>query len=279
MRRIFKYFLILVVLLAVLALGTAAGVYYWAARGLPTIEKIADYNPALTTTIYSRGNETLGYLSRENRFLRSKEQMTEDVRRAFLASEDSGFYEHGAIDLMGILRAAIKNLRAGEIVQGGSTITQQVVKSLLLTPTQSYKRKLKEAILAYRLEKHLSKDEILTIYLNQIYLGEGAYGVEAASRVYFDKHADELTLAESALLAGLPKGPAHFNPVAHPEPATPSAGSPNSPNIRMGSMLMLLMFARPMALNGVVASPAPRRAAARDICSIIVIPPPAMIRR
>ena len=219
MRRIFKYFLILVVLLAVLALGTAAGVYYWAARGLPTIEKIADYNPALTTTIYSRGNETLGYLSRENRFLRSKEQMTEDVRRAFLASEDSGFYEHGAIDLMGILRAAIKNLRAGEIVQGGSTITQQVVKSLLLTPTQSYKRKLKEAILAYRLEKHLSKDEILTIYLNQIYLGEGAYGVEAASRVYFDKHADELTLAESALLAGLPKAPSKYNPYDNPHQA------------------------------------------------------------
>ncbi|MCF8029472.1 MAG: PBP1A family penicillin-binding protein [Desulfohalobiaceae bacterium] len=219
MLRFLKYFLIIFVCLVVLAVGAGAGVYYWAASGLPTIEKIADYSPSLTTTIYSHRNETLGYLSRENRFLRSQEQMTEDVRRAFMAAEDSGFYEHGAIDLMGILRAAIKNLRAGQIVQGGSTITQQVVKSLLLTPKRSYKRKLKEAILAYRLEKHLSKDEILTIYLNQIYLGEGAYGVEAAARVYFGKHADEITLAESALLAGLPKAPSQYNPYDNPEQA------------------------------------------------------------
>jgi len=219
MRRFLKYFLVLSLCLAVLAVGGAAGIYYWAASGLPTMKKITDYNPPLTTTIYSRKDKVLGYLSKENRFLRSQKQMTEDVRRAFLAAEDSGFFEHGAIDFMGILRAAIKNLRAGEIVQGGSTITQQVVKSLLLTPKRSYKRKLKEAILAYRLEKHLTKEEILTIYLNQIYLGEGAYGVEAASRVYFGKHADELTLSESALLAGLPKAPSLYNPYENPDRA------------------------------------------------------------
>ncbi len=219
MRRFLKYFLIVIVCLVILAVGTAAGVYYWAASGLPTMEKITDYNPPLTTTIHSRSGEVVGYLSKENRFLRPREKMAEHVSRAFLAAEDSSFYEHGAIDFMGILRAAIKNLRAGEIVQGGSTITQQVVKSLLLTPKRSYRRKLKEAILAYRLEKNLSKDEILTIYLNQIYLGEGAYGVEAAARVYFGKHADELTVAESALLAGLPKAPSLYNPYQNPDRA------------------------------------------------------------
>ncbi|MEF8824164.1 MAG: PBP1A family penicillin-binding protein [Desulfohalobiaceae bacterium] len=219
MRRFFKYFLILSACLVILVVGAGAGLFYWAASELPTIKQITDYNPPLTTTIYSRKNKTLGYLSKENRFLRSKDQMPRHVRRAFLAAEDSGFYEHGAIDFMGILRAAIKNLRAGRIVQGGSTITQQVVKSLLLTPQRSYKRKLKEAILAYRLEKYLSKDEILTIYLNQIYLGEGAYGVEAAARVYFGKHAKELTVAESALLAGLPKAPSLYNPYQNPDQA------------------------------------------------------------
>jgi len=219
MRRFFKYFLILAACLVILVVGAGAGLFYWAASELPTIKQITDYNPPLTTTIYSSENKTLGYLSKENRFLRSKDQMPRHVRRAFLAAEDSGFYEHGAIDFMGILRAAIKNLRAGQIVQGGSTITQQVVKSLLLTPQRSYKRKLKEAILAYRLEKYLSKDEILTIYLNEIYLGEGAYGVEAAARVYFGKHADELTVSESALLAGLPKAPSLYNPYENSDQA------------------------------------------------------------
>jgi len=219
MRRFFKYFLILSACLVVLAVGAGAGLFYWASSELPTIKQITDYNPPLTTTIYSSKNKTLGYLSEENRFLRSKDQVPRRVRRAFLAAEDSGFYEHGAIDFMGILRAAIKNLRAGQIVQGGSTITQQVVKSLLLTPQRSYKRKLKEAILAYRLEKYLSKDEILTIYLNDIYLGEGAYGVEAAARVYFGKHAEELTVAESALIAGLPKAPSLYNPYENPDQA------------------------------------------------------------
>jgi penicillin-binding protein 1A len=217
MRRFIKYFLIVSACLVVLVVGAGAALYFWTASELPTIKQITDYNPPLTTTIYSRKDKVLGYLSTENRFLRSLDQMAEHVPRAFLAAEDSGFYEHGAIDFMGILRAAIKNLRAGEIVQGGSTITQQVVKSLLLSPKRSYKRKLKEAILAYRLEKYLSKEEILTIYLNQIYLGEGAYGVEAAARVYFGKHADELTVAESALLAGLPKAPSLYNPYENPD--------------------------------------------------------------
>ena len=217
--KAFKIAAVILAVLVLLAAATGAGVYYWAARELPRIEKITDYSPPLTTTVYTRNKKILGYLSREKRFLRSLNEMAESTPKAFLAAEDSSFYQHEGIDLLGIFRAAIKNIQAGSIVQGGSTITQQVIKSLLLTPKRSYKRKLKEAILAYRLEKHLTKDEILTIYLNQIYLGHGAYGVEAAAREYFAKHASELNLAESALLAGLPKAPARYNPYAHPERA------------------------------------------------------------
>ncbi len=191
------------------------GVYFWISKDLPKIEKITDYSPCLTTTVYSRNGTVIGYFYKENRFLFSLKDVPKYVLQAFLAAEDSEFYHHKGIDFMGIVRAAIKNLKAGAIVQGGSTITQQVVKSILLSPEKSYKRKMKEAILAYRLEKYLTKDEILTIYLTQIYLGSGAYGVEAASRVYFGKHAKDLTLAEAALLAGLPKAPSFYNPYRH----------------------------------------------------------------
>ena len=194
------------------AIAGGIGVYFWAVKDLPKIKTITDYNPPLTSTVFSRNKAVLGYLSRENRFLRPLSKMPPHVPDAFLAAEDASFYEHPGIDLMGIFRAAIKNLLAGDIVQGGSTITQQVIKSLLLTPERSYKRKLKEAILAYRLEKNLDKDEILTIYLNQIYFGHSAYGIEAAARTYFAKHASDLSLAEAALLAALPKAPSHYDP-------------------------------------------------------------------
>ncbi|MGM0424757.1 MAG: penicillin-binding protein 1A, partial [Thermodesulfobacteriota bacterium] len=193
--------------------------YYWAARDLPKINDITDYNPALTTTVYARDGQVLGHLSQENRFLVSLHEVAPSVPLAFLAAEDSSFYEHAGVDLFSIMRAFVRNLQAGYIVQGGSTITQQVIKSLLLSPERSYTRKLKEAILAYRLENNLKKDEILTIYMNEIYMGHRAYGVEAAARTYFGKHSSELDLAEAAVLAGLPKAPSAYNPYKHPERA------------------------------------------------------------
>lgn len=217
MKSLAKILLILSSSLILIAVIAGFGLYYWAAEDLPKIEKITDYSPPLTTTITSTNGKVLGYLAKEDRFLCSLKEMPPCLPKAFLAAEDSGFYEHPGVDIYGIFRAAIKNIEAGTIVQGGSTITQQVIKSLLLTPKRSYQRKLKEAILAYRLEKFLNKDEILTIYLNQIYLGHGAYGVEAASRAYFAKHASELNLAEAALLAGLPKAPSLYDPYRHPQ--------------------------------------------------------------
>ena len=219
MKKLCLIVVAVLVLLCLLAAAGGVGVYFWALQDLPRIKTITDYNPPLTTTVHARDGQVLGYLAKENRFLVPLKKMSPPVVKAFLASEDSGFYEHEGIDFLGIFRAAIKNFQAGTIVQGGSTITQQVIKALLLTPERSYKRKLKEAILAYRLEKYLSKDEILTIYLNHIYLGHGAYGIEAAARTYFAKHASELSLAEAAMLAGLPKAPSMYDPFRHPEVA------------------------------------------------------------
>ncbi|WP_027186070.1 penicillin-binding protein 1A [Desulfovibrio inopinatus] len=205
--------LVLFTLLVVVAAGmTLAGIYFWAAGDLPGFRNLTDYRPPLVTTVYSRDKEVIGYLYAEKRFLVTLADMPDYLPKAFLASEDSSFYQHEGVDLMAIFRAMVVNMRHGGIRQGGSTITQQIIKRLLLTPEKSYKRKLKEAILAYRLERYLTKDEILTIYLNQIYLGSKSYGVEAAARTYFGVHVGQLTLAQAALLAGLPQAPSRYSP-------------------------------------------------------------------
>ncbi len=202
------------------ALGSSSLWLHERAAGEGTeFSKIWEYKPALVTTVHSRDGQVMGYLFREKRFLVGIDAMTPYLVKAFLAAEDSSFYEHEGIDLTAIFRALSKNISAGDIVQGASTITQQVVKRILLTSEKSYARKIKEAILSYRLEHQMSKNEILTIYLNEIFLGANAYGVEAAARTYFGKHALDLNLAEAALLAGLPKAPTRYNPYRYPQAA------------------------------------------------------------
>jgi penicillin-binding protein 1A len=182
---------------------------------LPNIQSLADYNPPLATRIVSADGALIGLLFKEKRILVPLSGLPPHLMQAFIASEDARFYTHSGLDFWGILRALWKNIWAGEIVQGGSTITQQVTKSLLLSPEKSFTRKIKEAFLAYRLDHNLSKNDILYIYLNQIYLGHGAYGVEAATQTYFGKKAQELNLSESALLAGLPQAPSRYSPLLH----------------------------------------------------------------
>lgn len=197
----------------------AYGVYRWATNDLPSFSKVADYRPAQVTTVLARDGSLIGELYREKRYVISMNEMTPLLPKAFLAVEDSEFYEHPGVNLTAIFRAFVANVKSGSHSQGGSTITQQIVKRLMLTPEKSYERKIKEAILAYRLEKQLSKDDILTIYLNQIFLGNNAYGVEAAARTYFGKHASELSIAECAMIAGLPQSPSANNPIRHPAAA------------------------------------------------------------
>ncbi len=182
---------------------------------LPNIKTLNDYNPPLATRILSADGTVIGYLYKEKRILVPLVELPPHLVQAFIASEDARFFKHRGVDFLSILRALWKNIWAGEIVQGGSTITQQVTKSLLLSPEKSLSRKIKEAVLSYRLDQNLSKEDILYIYLNQIYLGHGAYGVEAAARTYFGKKARDLTLSESALLAGLPQAPSRYSPLLH----------------------------------------------------------------
>lgn len=217
--KLILWLFLLVFFIAVLACGAAGALLYWASRDLPNIARIADYNPPQATTILARNGEVLGTLCHEKRYVIGLDAMSHFLPLAFLAAEDDAFYNHMGVDPLAILRAAINNFRKGHTGEGGSTITQQLIKQLLLTSERSYTRKMKEAILAYKLEKDLTKNEILTIYLNQIYLGEHAYGVEAAARTYFGKHASDLTLAECAVIAGLPKAPTKYNPFRAPEAA------------------------------------------------------------
>ncbi len=217
--KVLKIFLITFLVFIIAAIGGAVFLYNWAAKDLPGFKKITDYNPPLVTTVYAKNNEVLGYFYKEKRFLATLDQMSPWIPKAFLAAEDAGFYEHEGVDLTAIARAFVANLKAGHIKQGGSTITQQIIKRLLLTSEKKYERKIKEGILAFRLEHYLTKDEILTIYLNQIPLGARSHGVEAAARVYFGKHAKDLDLAEAAVLAGLPQAPSRYNPLRHPERA------------------------------------------------------------
>ncbi len=206
--------------LASIAAGAGAIAFYLVfMRDLPDLRTLDDYRPAVASHVYDRNGVPIGEFYNERRVLVPYSEIPRHVVLAFVASEDSTFFQHEGIDFASILRAAWVNLLAGEKRQGGSTITQQMVKSLLLSPERSYRRKLREMILARDIEQHFSKEEILYLYLNQIYFGHGAYGIGEAARTYFGKPVRELSVAEGALLAGLPKAPSRYSPHANPEQA------------------------------------------------------------
>jgi len=185
MKTFFKWISILVITGIVMAGAGMAGLYAYFAADLPRITNLKDYQPPVITSVYSQNNQKIAEFYNQRRIVIALEEMPKDLLHAFIAAEDARFYEHEGIDFHSIIRAFFKNIEAGRIVQGGSTITQQVAKSFFLTPERSYSRKLKEAILAYRIDQRFSKDQILFLYLNQIYLGHGAYGVAAAGAKLF----------------------------------------------------------------------------------------------
>ncbi len=217
--RLVKWGLILFLVLLVAAAGAAFAAYRYFSADLPQIKSLADYNPPIITTVFANDGQQVAEFYKERRVVVPLERIPATLIAAFVSSEDARFYKHKGVDLFSIVRAFFKNLEAGAIVQGGSTITQQVTKSFLLTPERSYRRKIKEAILAYKIEKAFTKQEILYLYLNQIYLGHGAYGVAAAAQNYFDKEVADLTLAECAMLAGLPQAPSRYSPFRKPDKA------------------------------------------------------------
>jgi len=193
--------------------------YLVVSSSLPKVETLDDYRPPIITRVLGDDGTLIAEYFKERRIVVPVDEMPRQLIQAFVSAEDANFFEHQGIDIISIFRAAIANIKAGGIRQGGSTITQQVAKSFFLSSERSFSRKFREAILAWRMERHLAKEEILHLYLNQIYLGHRAYGVQAAAENYFDKNVDELTLAEAAMIAGLPQAPSRYSPYRHYERA------------------------------------------------------------
>jgi penicillin-binding protein 1A len=218
-KREWSTLLLAVLVSLVVLVGAGLAFYFTIAFDLPRLTTLKDYQPYITSKVYSEDEVLIGEFYIEKRTVVPLSQMSRFLPKAFIAAEDARFFEHGGIDYWRILGAAFRNIEALDVVQGGSTITQQIAKSFFLTPERSYLRKIKEAILAQRIEHYLTKNEILFLYLNQIYLGEGAYGVGAASATYFGKPVQNLTLAECAILAGLPPSPNNLSPLRNPKKA------------------------------------------------------------
>ena len=195
------------------------GLYLNYSKNLPKIITVKDYKPKVVSVVYDKNKLKIGEFYREKRELVPYDNIPKVIINAFVASEDGKFFEHKGLDFAGIVRAMIVNFKSGHFSQGGSTITQQVARSLLLTNEKKLSRKVKEAILAGRIESRLTKHEILFLYLNQIFLGHNAYGVQAAANQYFNKDVKDITLAEAALLAGLPQAPSKWSPYLNPDKA------------------------------------------------------------
>lgn len=206
------------ILLAV-PLGLALGLVLWFSADLPSTDALASIKPWEGTVLYDIQNRPIRTFYEEDRAVVSLDQMPKDLVQAFLAVEDRQFYRHWGLNLFAIGKALLEDVMARRVVRGASTITQQLARNLFLTQEQTITRKIKEAILAIRIERHFTKKEILSLYLNQIYFGDGAYGVEAASHRFFGKRVSDLTLAECAMLAGLPRNPMAYSPARHFEKA------------------------------------------------------------
>ncbi|HHO54297.1 MAG TPA: hypothetical protein ENK18_26360, partial [Deltaproteobacteria bacterium] len=195
-----------------LALIGAGGGYWYFAKDLPTVDALKEYEPPTVTVLEDVNGIVLGEIYEQRRYVVPTEEIPEHVRQAFMAAEDANFYSHSGVDYMGMVRAVFRGLLSGDGPSGTSTITQQVARNFLLTRDRSYIRKIKEIIVSYRIEAAYDKDRILYLYLNEIFLGSQSYGVEAASRSFFGKHISEVTIAEAAILAGLPPAPSAYNP-------------------------------------------------------------------
>jgi penicillin-binding protein 1A len=197
--------------------GSLTGAFIALTHDLPQIRSLENFKPDAVTRIYSTDQVLLAELFIEKREPVPLQTIPRFLKAALVATEDRKFYKHSGVDLKGITRAIIKDIKAGEFVEGASTITQQLSKTLFLTPRKTLVRKIKEAILAFQLERRYTKDEILELYLNQVYFGSGAYGVESAAKIFFGKSAKDLNLAECALVAGMPKSPSRYSPLVNPD--------------------------------------------------------------
>ncbi|NBO24723.1 MAG: penicillin-binding protein 1A, partial [Chlamydiae bacterium] len=214
-RNLFLHFLKLIFLISAITILTLIYLVFYYTRDLPNYEELARYHPPLATRIYTIDGKLIEQYAKENRVFVPIKSLPKYLINAFIAAEDKHFYSHPGIDIYGIIRATIanaQNFMQNKRLHGASTITQQVVKNLLLSNERSIPRKIKEAVLSYMISKSFQKDQIMELYLNQTFFGKSAYGVGAASQVYFNKSPEELTIAEAAFIGGLPKAPSSFDP-------------------------------------------------------------------
>ncbi len=214
-----KKLLLVFALLIIIGIAAVATLIVSVNKSLPEIITLKDYKPLLVTNVYAKDGRKIGEFFRERRVLVPFEKIPKVVVQAFMAAEDSEFYEHRGINVQAIIRALLVNIKAGHTVQGGSTITQQVAKTLMLSSERTITRKIKDVLLAIKMEKSLSKEDIMYLYLNQIYLGQSSYGIGVASETYFRKPVEKLTVGEAAMLAGLPQAPSRYSPVSNPKRA------------------------------------------------------------
>src|ERR1700744_5334640 len=218
-RKIVWYaFIGLLVLLAVFV-GAASGLILVYSTDLPQVEELEHYRPSSVTELYDGAGRVIGTFALQRRVVASYEDYPQVLREALVSIEDKDFYTHSGINIWRIVGAAYRDIRSAGRVQGASTLTMQLARNLFLSPDRSFHRKIQEALLAVQIERRFTKPQIFTLYANQIYLGHGVYGFEAASEFYFSKPAKQLSLDEAALLAGLPKAPGLYSPINHPDRA------------------------------------------------------------
>ena len=218
-RSLVRYFVFALLVLISAAVGAGAGLLLVYSTDLPQVEQLEHYRPSTVTELYDDQSRVIGTFALQRRVVATYDDYPEVLRNALVSIEDKDFYAHSGINFWRIAGAAYRDIESGGKVQGASTLTMQLARNLFLSPDRSFHRKIQEALLAIQMERRFTKPQIFTLYANQIFLGHGAYGFEAASEYYFGKPAKELKLEEAALLAGLPKAPQYYSPIAHPDRA------------------------------------------------------------
>ena len=216
-RKVFGQFVFVILLLLSAGVGALAGLVFVYSSDLPQIRELEDYRPDVMTDLYADDGTIIGSFALERRVIVTYNQIPPVVRDAVISIEDRHFENHWGIDVLRIVRAAVTDLMEWRRAQGASTLTQQLSKKLFLTPEKSFRRKIQEALMAIQIERHFTKSQIFTMYANQVDLGHGNFGYEAAAQFFLGKHLDQLTLPEAALLAGIPKSPTAYSPLLHPE--------------------------------------------------------------
>src|SRR5467141_679098 len=218
-KKVVGRVLFALLILAAALIGASAGLLLVYSTDLPQVDDLEHFRPSSITELYDDQGRTIGSFALQRRVVAAYDDYPQILRQALISIEDKDFYRHWGINVWRIAGAAYRDIRSGGRVQGASTLTMQLARNLFLSPDRSFHRKIQEALLAVQIERRFTKPQIFTLYANQIYLGHGVYGFEAAAQFYFSKPAKRLTLDEAALLAGLPKSPSYYSPITHPDHA------------------------------------------------------------